>query len=319
MVGKEIDKAKGDEYQRNNAGLFAAAEARFDQQVQANAQALRESEQRLARYETEAAALRRVLVDPVPDAPELKLALTVLGRAEEGQESAAKELADAQSFSTNELAGIIIAPGNSGKSGEGPVRNAAKERVATAQFRADAQRRSVADARQRLRETEAKVSSTADTKRRQAEANLERITQALPEEKSRFERLDDEQRRPTANREQIIRRAVDRDPSRVPEQDGFLARLKILHTLTSEPMTLVVVVLIDLALFGVELAAVIAKIASFVPTTYATKLALLDYGDFVTAATALIAMSPAPRPPAAAPIEQNPPGDAGDTRESRHR
>jgi hypothetical protein len=63
---------------------------------------------------------------------------------------------------------------------------------------------------------------------------------------------------------------------------GFLAQLKVLEQMAQQDhKILAILLLVDFVSFGFELAAVLAKITSFVPSTYAMHLARDAYMDAV--------------------------------------
>jgi hypothetical protein len=97
------------------------------------------------------------------------------------------------------------------------------------------------------------------------------------ERQDRLSVVEGELKRFTDNREDIIRSGLEADPGYRKKEEGFLANWQGLRRLTADPYVLFLVLLFDLGLFGIELAAVLAKIATFVPATYATIIAHDDF------------------------------------------
>lgn len=188
-----------------------------------------------------------------------------------------RALVEAEEFSANELAGRRVAPGNSGTPGIGPVRMAAQERVVSTRRHAENAAQELDEARGRLRLLQDAVASAKAEKRRQASARLVEVSEALRAIEARRDQLEAEHRRLTQNREAIVRAAVEADPVHVRIEEGFIAHVRALKRLAADPEILIVFFLFDAAFFSIEAAAVLAKIASFVPTTYATRLALDAY------------------------------------------
>ncbi len=56
--------------------------------------------------------------------------------------------------------------------------------------------------------------------------------------------------------------AVEADPAFVPANDGLLARIRALKTLTTDPWTFMVVLLLEVFFAGVELAAVLPSFSA---------------------------------------------------------
>ena len=124
------------------------------------------------------------------------------------------------------------------------------------------------------------MSDDAARKRGSAEVRLGELIAIKKERQDRLAMVEGELKRFTENREAIIRSAFEADPSYQKKEEGFLANWQGLRRLTADPYVLFVVLLFDLGLFGIELAAVLAKIATFVPATYAT---IIAHGDFLRA------------------------------------
>jgi hypothetical protein len=74
--------------------------------------------------------------------------------------------------------------------------------------------------------------------------------------------------------EQAIGRAIENAPDHVAADNGFLAGISELERIAERDTKIaLIILLIDIISFGFELAAVLAKVTSYVPTTYAALLA----------------------------------------------
>ena len=86
--------------------------------------------------------------------------------------------------------------------------------------------------------------------------------------------MKDELARLTQGRGDAIRAALEKAPNHVRLDDGLLAQITVLESIAQgDSKIAAVIVLIDVISFGFELAAVLAKVTSYVPTTYAALLA----------------------------------------------
>jgi hypothetical protein len=115
---------------------------------------------------------------------------------------------------------------------------------------------------------------STDTIRRQSHDQLPTFETSLDAEGVKLMRLKEELTDLTNGRENAIRVAVENSPSHVAADNGFLAQIRVLEQITQEDTKIaVVVVLIDVVSFGLELAAVLAKVTSSFPTAYGALLA----------------------------------------------
>jgi hypothetical protein len=143
------------------------------------------------------------------------------------------------------------------------------------------------------------------------------VTRGKEAQQARLANLQEEHKRLTADRERIIREAVEADPTYVPKDEGFIARLRALRQLMGDPEIAIIVALFDLAFFGIELAAVLSKILTKVPSTYAVMLASEEHLSAFHAAKELArAIKSGKEPPQAAapimpPLPPRAPGPAG--------
>lgn len=98
--------------------------------------------------------------------------------------------------------------------------------------------------------------------------------QTFDAENAELSRLKDELAKLTRGGEQAIGRAIENAPDHVAADNGFLAGISELERIAERDTKIaLIILLIDIISFGFELAAVLAKVTSYVPTTYAALLA----------------------------------------------
>jgi uncharacterized protein DUF4407 len=279
-VNRELDGM----YQEQNAALFADAAGRVDERLRKNVEIRDEIRSGITRTEQEEKDLRPIIIDPMLEEPELKVALERVARLEAAKAAADADLVKAQEFSTHELAGKVVAPGNSGVPGAGPVRRAAEERVAIATRSVEAAAEALSRAQAQVGELRKGRTDAAERRSETAQARLAEVFKRRQAEEAKLAELEDEHRRLSAGREETIRASVESSPTHLPKNEGFLARVRALDRLTRDRVILSVVILFELAWLAIELAAVFTKIATFVPATYARMLAAEDYGQAVKTA-----------------------------------
>lgn len=112
---------------------------------------------------------------------------------------------------------------------------------------------------------------------RQAQAALPELEQNLRQATSELTGLRETLARLRAGRADNIQREIEKSPAYVKQASGILAQLKALWRLAGDPVTGAFILLIDIISFGLELAAVLAKVTTFIPSTYAVLLARNSY------------------------------------------
>lgn len=282
-ITAEIDRT----YQQKNAVLFVQARTSVETEVGRLEKAMQQSGDRLAVLDATVAALRRVAIDPDVRTSQLQAAIELVRRRQDAKAAADKALADAETFSINELAGIKASEENSGIEGVGPVRRAAEEKVERAKARFDMAVHDLDAAEAQLKTVQDAMRTAAQQKRDQAQKRLAEVEAERQTEHANRERLEAQRQTLLAGREAAVKAIVERDATRVARDDGFLAHFNGLQRLASDRGTLAVIILIDATAFCIELAAVLSKVFSFVPTTYATLLAKETYREAISAANEL--------------------------------
>ena len=277
LFSKDIAADLDRQYHELNSSLISAQAEKLDARIAGLRKEQGNIAEQVKSLEDEKQGLRRNVLNPLADDPEIRIAVA---RAEElGDEkaNAEQELSQARAFATNELAGIKGAPGNTGIVGSGPVRRAAEERIRNAERAVAMIAAQLSEADARLAKLRSESEAPGAEKKATAAVSLEQASSSASALAAKLQGIEDELRAKSDNREALIRQAVMDDPSFVGREDGFLARFMALKRLTSDMSVLAVVLLLDAALFGIELAAVLAKMATFIPATYATLLARDDY------------------------------------------
>ena len=158
--------------------------------------------------------------------------------------------------------------------------------LARAQRRFDAATAGRAAARARLTEAERRALSLTQGRDTLLTGQLAALEAQRRQDLDRLAEAEAEHRTMLDGRAATIRTTVAADPAYVAPDDGLLTRLRALKALTADPWVGAVVFLLEVFFAGIELAAVFAKLLSFVPATYATRLAQDDQIRQVTTAPA---------------------------------
>jgi hypothetical protein len=223
------------------------------------------------------------------ESPQVQETQREVARLIEENTKAEQDLKNAETFASNEMAGIKGASSNSGQAGRGPRYRAAMDQLAGAQARAQKAARELNAAREKLDNVRANTPAN-DTSRQRSHDQLVELEQTLAAEKVQLGVLKDELAKLTAGRETAIRRSVEEAPGHVALENGFLQQLIVLGQIADESRRITaVILLIDLVSFGFELAAVLAKVTSYVPTTYAVLLARDAYMRAVRVVDGMVA------------------------------
>jgi Domain of unknown function (DUF4407) len=269
IFGADIDARLLDKYREANAPLIATATTLVDGAIgRATAAAAAQSDH-VASLTAQATTVRQNEIE----SPQVQEAQREVARLIEENAKAEQDVKTAETFATNEMAGIKGANSNSGTAGRGPRYRAAMDQLAGAQTRAQKAARELNAARERLDNVRANTPAN-DTSRQRSHDQLIELEQTLAAEKAQLAVLKDDLAKLTSGREAAIRRSIEEAPGHVALEKGFLQQLIVLGQIADESRRIaLVILLIDLVSFGFELAAVLAKVTSYVPTTYAVLLA----------------------------------------------
>ncbi len=184
------------------------------------------------------------------------------------------DVRNAETFATNEAGGIRGAAGNSGRPGYGARYRAAAEQATNAKARAQAAATDLNAARARLDTLRKDIPSGTDAVKQRVHDQRSDFEKTLDGEAARLMGLKAELANLTRSRESNIRRAVEDSPDFVGRRNGLLAQIRVLKDIAREDIwTALLIGLIDFVSFGFELAAVLAKVTTHVPTKYAALVA----------------------------------------------
>jgi hypothetical protein len=261
-------------YLEANKHLVGPATALVDAEIQRATESVTGQGARVTTLSAQVASLRQTEIDPSANDPQVQQAQQEVTQLMAQKAKADEDVRNAETYATNELGGIKGAAGNSGQPGRGARYRAAMEQLANARARAQEIAKALNAARERLDALRKKIPPADDMTRKRSHDQLLAFEKNLNAENGELSRLRDELTNLTHGREQAIRRAIENAPDHVGSEDGFLARISELEHIAQKDTKIAIVIgLIDVISFGFELAAVLAKVTSYVPTTYAAVLA----------------------------------------------
>jgi hypothetical protein len=257
-----------------NAHVVAEATALVDGEIRRATDAVTDQTARVAALSKQITAVRQEQIASGASDPQMQQAqqevtqlLAQKAKAEDGVQSA-------EAFAADELAGIKRVPGNSGQVGNGPKRRAAEEEIANTKAHAQEIDNRLDAARARLDALRDRLVSANDATKQQSRDQLPVFEKALAGENDKLSALKDQLAAQIRKRNDAIREAVDHSPDHVPLNNGFLARISALEDIAHDDSRIAVIIgLIDVTSFGLEMAAVLATVTSFVPTTYSALIA----------------------------------------------
>lgn len=274
VFGADISAYNQSRYLRANADIIASASAQVDAEIRRVGEAVRVESASHSALSGQVLALRQNEVDPSANDPQMQQAQAELTQLVARKADADDEVRAAELFAANELGGVKGTAANSGRAGYGLRYRAASDRVANARAHAAAAERTLQAARVRVDNLRKQVASTDPGKKQQSHEQLPGFEHALAGESAELTRLQDQLAKLTRGREEAIRTAVENAPNHVGLDHGFLAQITALeHIAEGDSKIATIVILIDVVSFGFELAAVLAKVTSYVPTSYAALLA----------------------------------------------
>jgi hypothetical protein len=270
----DIQKRFEGTYLQANAQLIAPAAELVDAAIHRATDAVNVQTARVNALSAQVGTLQQSEIDPFAGDAQAQELQREIARLRDEQSKADQAVQAAETFAANEFGGIRGAPGNSGQPGYGLRYRAAQERVKSAKTHADQIAKALSDAQARLDTMRNQNASSSDAMKQRARDQLPAFEESLKAENATLARLKDDLARLTEGREKAIRQAVDVAPNHVSRETGFLAQIVALEQIAhGDTKITLLILLIDIVSFGFELAAVLAKITSYVPTTYAALLA----------------------------------------------
>ncbi len=285
-----------------NAPLIATKTAQVENDIKRAGDAVTTQTSQVATLSSQVAALRQGLVDPAANDPTLQRSQREFALLLAEKAKADDAVREAELFATSEAAGVRRAAGNSGVAGYGPRYRAASEQVANAKARAQDVANELNALRARLDTIRKELPTENDASRQRSNAQLLDFEKKLASENARLTGLKTELSSLTRNRESLIRAAVESSPQYIGVGTGLLTQIRVLEEIANEsPRFLIIILLIEVAAFTFEVAAVLVKTISYVPTTYAALLARETYLATVRLAEDMITELNQPPRPGVAP------------------
>lgn len=274
IFAADIDARIGHRYLQANAHLLPAATALVDAEIQRATDTVTAETSREATLANQVTTLHQDQIDPSANDPQISQAQQEVTQLLAQKTAADNDLRNAQKFASDELAGIKGSANNSGLQGSGPRRSAALEQVTNATNRAQQVDTDLAAAQTRLDGLRNQAATTDAAKKKRSTDQLPDFQNDLNAEATELAAAKTHLAELTRDRDAAIRAAVENAPDHVGRENGFLQQITELEQIAeSDRKIALVILLIDLTSFGFELASVLAKVTSFVPTTYAALLA----------------------------------------------
>jgi hypothetical protein len=266
-----------------NAPLMSQATTLVGDSIQRETDEVNSQSAHVAALSAQVQTLRQNVIDPAASDRAIQLAQQEVQQLLQRKTAAVHDLKEAESFATGEAAGLKHVPANSGVEGFGPRYRAAKLQVEDAKTRLQQIEDDLNAARARLDALRKQMSSANREVRQRSQDQLPSVEVDLRVETAKLTALKSDVARLIAGRERAIRQAVENAPTHVGYDDGFLAQLRTLEEIAQEDRKIeLVILLIEIASLGLELAMVLAKVFGYAPTVYATLLASDHYRRIVS-------------------------------------
>jgi hypothetical protein len=290
IFAADIDARIHATYQTANARGLADVTAIVDADIQRADVAVKTQAARVDSLSSQISTLRQHDIDPTSGSPQIQQAQEEMNRLIEEKTKADDAVIAAQNFATMELGGVKVAPGNSGIAGNGPRYKAATEAVENAKRHAQEIATSLDAARARLDNLHKELASSSVSEQHRSHVELPGYEATLTSEEAKLANLKAQMDGLIKGRPDAIRKAIESAPDYVPLNNGFLAQLIALEHIADEDHKIAtVILLIDVVSFGLELAAVLAKVSSYVPMKYSALLAANSYAAVVHIVDELLA------------------------------
>jgi hypothetical protein len=269
IYGGDINSPIEKKYLEANRHLIGPATALVDAEIQRAAESVTTQSSRVAKLSAQVASLRQGEIDPSANDPQIQQAQQEVEQLIAQKAKADEDVRSAEAFVSNELGGFKgAAPGR------GPRYRAAVEQLTNARARAQEITKQLNAARDRLDALRKKIPPPDDTSRQRSHEQRLVFERTLDAENAELSKVKNELAKLTHGRESAIRRAIENAPDHVGAENGFLAQLAELERIAQKDTWIAFIIgLIDVVSFGLELSAVLAKVTSYVPTTYAALLA----------------------------------------------
>lgn len=282
IFGSDIT-ARLEEANRNaNNALMSTTTALVDGELQRATDAVQAESAQDTALAAQVTALRQDQVDPSSGDAQVQMAQQEVTQLLTQKAAADQTLQQAETFASDELGGIKGTPDNSGIPGDGPRRQAALEAVDNAKDQDQQVGVALQAAQNRLEALYSQSSSRSQATEQQSHAELPGFQNMLAAEDAKLASMKNALAALEDHRDDAIRASVEGAPEYVPYDNGLIAQITVLDQIAHEnPRIAAVIILVDVTSFGFELAAVLAKVTSYVPTTYAALLARSAYMNVV--------------------------------------
>jgi hypothetical protein len=274
----DINAKIHEKYLTANAHLIGPATTMVDAAIQRATDAATAQTKLVNNLAAQVAVVRQNEIDPLSSDPQIRQAQEEVSQLVAEKAKAEEAVQNAETFAANEYGGIKGDQGNSGVPGFGLRYRAAMEQLKNARLHAQNMDKQLGAARSRLADLRHKAPFASDTTEERTNNQLSSFQGSLNAENDKLSKLKDELAKLIEGREDAIRKAIERAPDHVGLDDGFLTQIAVLERIAQEDRKIAaIILLIDLVSFGFELAAVLAKVTSYVPTTYSALLASGGY------------------------------------------
>jgi Domain of unknown function (DUF4407) len=307
IFAADVNAPIENKYLEANRHLVGPATALVDAEIQRGTASVKSESERVTTLSDQVASLRQQEIDPAGSNPQVQQAQREVEQLMAQKAKADEDIRNAETSAANEMGGM-----NGARAGRGLRWRAAIEQSASAKARSQELSRALNAARDRLDGLRRRVPPPDEASRRRTHDQRHAFEQSLDAETAELSRLKEELAKLTRGREQAIRRAIENAPDHVAADNGFLARISQLERIAERDTKIaLVIILIDVISFGFELAAVLAKVTSYVPTTYAALLARDAYIRSVRIVDDMMSQLRRPEipPPEASLLPPEPPRD----------
>ena len=274
----DINAKIHDKYLTTIAHLIGPATTMVDAAIQRATDAVTAQTKLVNNLAAQVAAVRQNEIDPLSSDPQIRQAHEEVSQLVAEKAKADEAVRNAETFAANEYGGIKGAQDNSGVPGYGLRYRAAMEQLKNAKLHAQNVDKQLDVARSRLADLQKKAPVASDITEQRTHNQLSSFQESLNVENGKLSKLKDELAKLIEGREDAIRKVIEGAPDHVGLDDGFLTQIAVLERIAQEDRKIAaIILLIDLVSFGFELAAVLAKVTSYVPTTYSALLASGGY------------------------------------------
>jgi hypothetical protein len=290
VFDKDIQARIETTYQAANAAIVREATTLVDAEIKRTTDAVSAETVQIAALSTQITSLRQNEIDSVPNNPDLQPAQREIDQFLVQKAEADAAVLKAQSFEASELGGIKQSADNSGHAGDGPRHKAALQEVENARAHAQQVTEALNAARGRLDGLRKAFSSANEAVKQRAQNRLPAYEGNLADENAKLAALKERLADLTSGRNGAIRKDVESAPNYVMHNTGFLAQIIALEQIANEDGKVAsVILLFDLVSVGFELAAVLAKVLAYCPTTYSAIIARDFYVRVVRIVDAMMA------------------------------